>query len=126
MTGARTAPAHEEFEWLRELLELWAKWCSTGGGGGNDAWSQYTYRTAPSTAGDVNGTAYEHLMLDIETTVGWLHEAAPPLYKIIHCYYRRDMGKVASARACGLSRRAFDARLNLAHYHIAARLRSSC
>lgn len=71
------------------------------------------------TVMDINGTAFDGLMLDIESAYnklpGMLQQ--PVLY-----YYRKDMGREASAQACNLSVRGFDGRLNLALFHIAAQL----
>jgi DNA-directed RNA polymerase specialized sigma24 family protein len=81
------------------------------------------YRDIPrSTAGDVTGTAVDNLMLDVETAFGRL---PPVLARPIHYYYRRDMGRRGAARACGLTELTFDARLNLAYYHLARLLRGT-
>ena len=120
--GARTAGDESAFAWVRELLELWARWSSAGGVGGSGILRQYTDDDTPgSTAGDSNGTAYDTLMLDVDAAI----RALPPsLYKPVRYYYLQDMGRSGAARACGLSDRGFDGRLALAHYHVARLLRS--
>lgn len=116
-----------EYAWLCEYLDLWARWHAgefrSGLGGGGGMLPAYNEnRDMPRcTAGDVNGTSFDTLMLDIESAYnklpGLLQQ--PVLY-----YYRKDMGRDAAAKACGLSVRGFDGRLNLAYHHIARLMRA--
>lgn len=79
------------------------------------------------TVSDVNGTAFDELMLDIEAAFNKLpgfmqtnpKHRTPDLQHPIFCLYRKDMGRAASALACNLSERGFDGRLKLAYHHIA-------
>lgn len=77
----------------------------------------YTGNDTPrATLFDINGTAFDDLMLDVDRAV----RALPPaLARPITCYFVRDMGRDGTARACGISVRTLDGRLNLAYHHIA-------
>lgn len=120
-----TEQRNSEYAWLDEYLDLWARWHAgefrSGLGGGGGLLPAYNEnRDMPKcTVSDVNGTAFDTLMLDIEAAYsklpGFLQQ--PVLY-----FYRMDMGRTAAAQACKLSVRGFDGRLNLAYYHIARAL----
>lgn len=111
-----------EYAWLHEYLELWARWHAGefhdeqfGRGGVLPAYNE-NHDIPKCTATDVNGTGFIDLMLDIERAYSKL----PSKLSIpVACFYLKDLGRTASAVACGLSEDGFDGRLNLAYHHIA-------
>lgn len=119
---------------LDEYLDLWARWHAgefrTSGGGGMMPAYNENHDMPKCTGMDINGTAFEGLMLDIERAYNKLPgfmqpelaDRSPELQLPVFCIYRKDMGREASALACGLSVRGFDGRLNLAYHHLAAHL----
>lgn len=119
-TGAPTALDRDELGWVQTALANWAMWSAAGGvnlpsAGGN----LYTNKGAPpSTAADRNCTAHDLQMLAVDAAVNALPRH-PNLCKVVHCMYRRDMGRAATAQACGVSVRTIEGRLRLAYYHVA-------
>ena len=113
----------DDLEWVETVLAAWAFWSSAGGvkvrsglGALYENWG-----VPPSTTPDRNCTAHDIAMLDADAAV---RQLPPVLYKPVHCYYRRDLGKTGTARACNISVRTLDGRLKLAHYHVARLLRA--
>lgn len=115
--------SEHELEWVELVLTAWALWSAAGGVGLRSAMGNVyeNWGVPPSTTPDRNCTAHDNQMLDVDSAVRQLPQV---LYRPVHCYYRRDLGRLGSARACGVSERTFDGRIKLAHYHVARLLRS--
>ncbi len=115
-------PEQHDLEWVETVLSAWALWSAAGGVGVRSAMGALyeNWGVPPSTTPDRNCTAHDIAMLDADAAV---RQLPPVLYRPVHCYYRRDLGRQGAARACGVSLRTFDGRLKLAHYHIARLLR---
>lgn len=118
-TQAESGP---NYAWLIDYLDLWSRYhageFTTGRGAGGSPFSAYNenHDMPKCTVGDVNGTAFDSLMMDIDKAVSKL----PPSLRLpIECYFKRSMGKPAAAQACGVSKRGFDGRLAMAYYHLA-------
>jgi len=105
-----------QLDYVDDWLGQWAKWQGGAEAGGGRVRGVYVGDTgSAATGGDQNGTAFEARMLDVDRAVGQLRA---PLYKAVHCYYRRDMGVRASALACGCAQSTFRGRLKLAWHFI--------